>query len=433
MQDKTSGGKKSFRHFQAYLHKQNLQFYSPVTIQKSVFGSCTCRNSITVFDGQTSSKSCKQRWCLECNSARFALRANHYMPHVPTNNLNQFTTTTVPNVQHHELKGMLEQFKKFFRDYFRNNAVNTIFLIKDNLTKDFRTDELHNKMYNPNKISAIVSIECTMNTNKTTWHIHAHIIHSPIETWIPKEKDENGISLGHKPFPNYNKENKQLRFTWYETQQKQNIQVTNRKTMRVYEGTYQEILYQNSITKKWLETFPNAKQEFQKVIPLINLNQYSQQYINENPREANAILEVFKYSVKPDKKETKTDKRKMYQMLGHYYATTKNKKLFQTYNLNAPPLSEKKENELLNSESKLVNKSDGTYNYSRLFYDYVNKDYESLLDITIDDYNKISKYNELNKSHDLEGLKKIEQQYSNNGLPEGYGMAIKYNHELNYK
>jgi hypothetical protein len=409
MQDIKSGNKKSFRHFSAYLHKRNLQAFCPEIIQKSVYGSCTCRNSITVFDGQTSSKSCKQRWCLECNSARFALRANHYMPYVPINNLNQFTTLTVQNVPDHELSNMLQQFKKFFRNYFLNHGTDTIFLLND-----YRTDELHNKRYNPNKISAIVSIENTLNTKEKTHHIHVHVIHSPITTWIS----------GHAPFPKYNKENKQIQFTWYETEQKQNIQVTNRKTQRVYEGTKQEVLYQNSITKKWLETFPTASQDYQKVLPLINLNEYSEQYIKNNPKEANAILEVFKYSVKPDKSETKKDRKTMYQMLGHYYATTKNKRLFQTYNLNAPSLSQEREDELLNSKADLVNKPNGTYNYSNIYYDYVNKEYESLLDVTFEGYNLIKKYHESSSINDIKTLKEIELKFCDNGNPEGYGIAI---------
>jgi hypothetical protein len=413
--------KKGQKYLKSFKTKQNLQFTTPPLIQSSVYKSMFCQKHIDLIEGKTSSRSCKARWCVMCNYARFAIRANHYLPYLAINNLTQFTTLTMVNPYLEGLPQAWKKGKNFISNFFKNHSDQIVQPITD-----YRDGVLRNKYYNPLKASAILSIECTFELIGKTYHLHFHILHSPLKTWISQGNDKNGKPLGHAPFPKYNKENKQLKFTWYETKQLNNIQVTNRKTMRVYEGTTQQINYQNALTESWLKAFPTATAINQKVKPMTNILDFVEEYANLNPYETNQILDLFKYAAKPYNKKDKGDEKTYYEMYGQYLALAYKKRLFQTYNLNAPPLSEKNEDALIASESEIIDKPNGRYQWNWFALNYTNSNGEELKPLEAGEKQILENYKQNLNLNNHEETDLIEKRLSNDGNPIGYGESIKY-------
>jgi hypothetical protein len=351
--------------------KQSL-FNLNTTLQTQYKRSQFCQHNITIQGGQTSSKHCKLRWCTQCNLMRMAIRCNHYEVNIPY--LTQYTTLTTPNPTAEQLPIVLKKIKKFFRNYTQE------YNYKNTLTGTIKGGK-HNKHYNPDGFSAILNYECTFNTITKTYHLHVHVLHKKINTWI--------YAHAEKHYQNFS--NKRIYFQAIK-EEKISDKLTKIKTVRQYynEGAKQRIYYQNELTKRWLKEFPNATAINQRVIPLTADDTFNK-------------LEIFKYNSKPfsnfddkgeiinETKEEKKQRKAIYiEMADHFFQTVQGKRLFQTYNLDAPPLSQKTEDELIAKDSNTIQALDGSYTWNYLLRNWYNKYTEPIQEYTPEEVKQLS-------------------------------------------
>jgi hypothetical protein len=98
-------------------------------------------------------KYCRQRWCLVCNRIRTRKLIGAYLPEMATWTAPHFVTLTIPNVQGHELHGVVREMLAAVRPIAR--AIR-------------HTDGL--------ELKAVRKLETTYNTGRRDYHPHLHLI-----------------------------------------------------------------------------------------------------------------------------------------------------------------------------------------------------------------------------------------------------------------
>lgn len=148
------------------LHKLD----SPI---KSSYGrTLKCCYELIVKDGIATSRYCKNRFCLVCARIKTAVLCDKYADPMRTNFPDAyFVTLTTPNVEAILLKDEMARLFNLFKSL----------------------NEKHKKRYQrgkePDKLKAIVKLECTYNSHRNDFHPHLHIITNSLDNaeYIVKE------------------------------------------------------------------------------------------------------------------------------------------------------------------------------------------------------------------------------------------------------
>ncbi len=113
-------------------------------------------------------KYCRQRWCLVCNRIRTAKLIGAYLPEMATWTAPHFVTLTIPNVQGHELHGVVREMLAAVRPIAR--AIR-------------HTDGL--------ELKAVRKLETTYSPRRRDYHPHLHLIvnsgeaaHALVRRWL---------------------------------------------------------------------------------------------------------------------------------------------------------------------------------------------------------------------------------------------------------
>jgi hypothetical protein len=122
-------------------------------LEASYRNSFYCAFQLSLYDnGTTTTRYCKNRWCLVCARIRLADHINRYVPVVQSWPNRCFVTLTIPNVPERLLKNSVDvMFMNFRRiqDVVRKSGVPLV---------------------------GIRKLECTYNANRDDFHPHFHAI-----------------------------------------------------------------------------------------------------------------------------------------------------------------------------------------------------------------------------------------------------------------
>lgn len=112
-----------------------------------------CANVLTQIDKTITSKYCKNRWCLVCNSIRTAKLINEYLPVLKPLKNKYLLTLTIPNVRHDKI---YDEIRK--------------------MTETWRKINLSINQYSKVKLKGVRKLECTYNYKRNDYHPHFHIL-----------------------------------------------------------------------------------------------------------------------------------------------------------------------------------------------------------------------------------------------------------------
>ena len=124
---------------------------------RSYWNMYHCASKIETAEGRATTKYCKNRLCIVCNSIRTAILINSYQPIIDKWEQPQFVTLTIPNIEGEYLKGSILEMQKIFND------------IKETIKKRLKRAKLA-------PMKGLRKLECTYNTIRRDYHPHYHLV-----------------------------------------------------------------------------------------------------------------------------------------------------------------------------------------------------------------------------------------------------------------
>lgn len=159
-----------------------------IKYKKTFVNMFYCGRKIKKEGDTLTSRYCKNRLCIICNSIRQAQLIKQYEPIFNTWD-SYFVTLTVPNVHAKDLKSTIKEMNDIFT------------LIKDKSRKHIQRvnkGKAESNDYMPDTFVGIKKIECTYNANRNDHHPHFHFIVDSEKTakyilseWLKRTKHLN--------------------------------------------------------------------------------------------------------------------------------------------------------------------------------------------------------------------------------------------------
>jgi len=124
---------------------------------RSYWNMYHCARKVETAEGRATTKYCKNRLCIVCNSIRTAVLINTYQPIIDKWEQPQFVTLTITNVKAEYLKSSILEMQKIFND------------IKETIKKRLKRANLP-------PMKGLRKMECTYSPIRTDYHPHYHLI-----------------------------------------------------------------------------------------------------------------------------------------------------------------------------------------------------------------------------------------------------------------